>query len=61
MDESLSIYMIRIKDSSYYTHAQFFSEFQTWVQFSLEGEIISRGVIMRCTEEVITFTAFLCH
>jgi len=40
MDKTLSIYIVTIKGSSYYTLAQFFSEFHTWVRFSLEGETI---------------------
>ena len=35
MDETLSVYIIGIKGSSYYTHAQFFFS-DTWVRFSLE-------------------------
>ena len=37
MDETLTIYINKIKGSSNFTHAQFFSEFQTWIPFSLEG------------------------
>ena len=40
MEETSSIHIIRIKGSSYYTHAQFFSEFHKWVRFSLEEETI---------------------
>jgi len=37
MDETASGYIIRIKGSSYYTLAQIFPDFHTWVRFSLEG------------------------
>ena len=40
MDETLLIHIVKIKGSSYYTPAQCFSEFHTWVRFSLEGETI---------------------
>ena len=43
MDETLPIYIIRIKGYSHYTLAQFFPEFHTWVWFSLEGETIQKG------------------
>ena len=36
----MSIYIIRIKGSSYYTLAGTFPEFHKWVRFSLEGETI---------------------
>ena len=52
MDETFSIYIIRIKGSSHYTLAQFSSEFHTWVQFSLKGDM------MRGREEVFTYAAF---
>ena len=38
MDETLSIYIIRIEGST----CSIFSEFHTWVRFSLEGETIWR-------------------
>lgn len=37
MDETLTTYINKIKGPSNLTHAQFFSEFQTWIRFSLEG------------------------
>ena len=37
MDETLTIYINKIKGSPNFTHAQFFSELQTWIRFSLEG------------------------
>ena len=57
MDETLSIYIIRIEGSSYYTLAQFSSEFHTWVQFSLKGELFE-GDMMRGMEEVFPYAAF---
>ena len=53
MDETLSIYIIRIEGSSYYTLVQFSSEFHTWAWFSLKGELFE-GDIMRGSEEVFT-------
>ena len=53
MDETLTIYVNKIKGSSNFTHAQFFSEFQTWIRFSLEG----RGH-KESREEVFTYAAF---
>ena len=38
--EIVSVYIIRIKGSSYNTLVQIFPEFHTWVQFNLEGETI---------------------
>ena len=59
MDETLSIYIIRIEGSSYYTLAQFSSEFHTWVWFSLKGELLKfEGDIMRGSKEVFTYAAF---
>ena len=40
MDETFSVYVIKIKGSSYYTLAHFFSEFHTWVRFKLRGATI---------------------
>ena len=57
MDETLSIYIIGIEGSSYYTLAQFSSEFHAWVQFSLKGELFE-GDMMRGMEEVFTYAAF---
>lgn len=40
MDKTVSIYIIRIKGSSYYTQAQLFPELHhdKWVRFSLQGK-----------------------
>ena len=35
MNETLSVYIIRIEGSSYYTLAQFSSEFHTWACIGL--------------------------
>ena len=39
-ENCLSVYTIKIKGSSFHTLAQIFSEFHTWVQFSLKRETI---------------------
>ena len=56
MDKTLSVYIIGIKGSSYYTIAQFSSEFHTRVQFSLKAELFE-GDMMKSREEVFTYIA----
>ena len=53
MDETLTIYINKIKGSSNFTHAQFFSEFQNGF-----GLVWKEGDIRRSREEVFTYAAF---
>ena len=57
MDETLSIYIMRTEGSSYHTLAQSSSEFHTWVQFSLKGELFEEDM-MRGMEEVFPYAVF---
>ena len=48
--------------NSYYTLAQIFPEFHTWVQSSLAGEKLFDGDMRKGREEVFTYAAFfVCH
>ena len=58
MDETVSIYIIRIKGSSYYTLVQFFPEFHTWVRFSVKDKQYVKRDMRRSGEEVFTYAAF---
>ena len=58
MDETVSIYIIRIKGSSYYTLAQIFPEFHTWVRFSLKDKKYVKRDMRRRREEVFPYAAF---
>ena len=57
MDETVSIYIIRIKGSSYYTLVQFFPEFHTWVRFSLKNKQYVKRDMRRSREEVFPYAA----
>lgn len=57
MDETVSIYIIRIKGSSYYTLVQFFPEFHTWVRFSLKNKQYAKRDMRGSKEEVFPYAA----
>ena len=57
MDETVSIYIIRIKGSSYYTLAQFFPEFHTWVRFSVKDKQYVKRDMRRSRKEVFPYAA----
>ena len=58
MDETVSINIIRIKGSSYYTLVQFFPEFHTWVRFSLKNKQYAKRDKRRSRKEVFPYPAF---
>ena len=59
MDETLSVYIIGIKGSSYYTHAQFFFRYMGSVQSGIKEKLFERDMRRGREELVFTFAAFL--